>query len=163
MMDRLLRRTILSILCVALLSILSCGKESPALLSDRLWVNKLPRGPRDSIAALVLSRAGKRNVGAFYRGSLYRGSHELLNWKQSGENTWTFVLKQDNSTHQVRTQPCNPSAGFDYCIRLIGDPSGIVKYQSRKRWAIRRDPKDSDLPSLPTLQKIIHQDKDFIE
>ena len=57
-------------------------------------------------------------------------------------------MLQDQRDFEVRTKSCKPDLGFDQCILLEGDPKKIVRYQSRKRWAIPRKGKSLDVPAL---------------
>jgi len=128
--------------------LLGCSDKPPAEIADRLWVAKMPTGPRDQVDAFVLSEVGKRSAGSYYHGSLYRGAHDTFTWKSKAKDRGVIHILQDRRDYEVRTEPCKPDRGFDQCILLQGDPKQIVRYQSRKRWAIPRRGKSLDVPAL---------------
>ncbi|MHC4829724.1 MAG: hypothetical protein ACYTFT_05125 [Planctomycetota bacterium] len=120
-----------------------CGKPSPAKITERLWVSELPTNPRKTISAFVISDVRARKLGVFYRGSVYRGAHDLFRFTAAKGGKGKMQLLQDGSVHPVRTETCEPSKGFDHCILVHGDPTGVVRYQSRKRWALRKKSAES--------------------
>jgi hypothetical protein len=125
----------------AALGSVSCTEAPAAEVSDRIWISALPAGPRDSFSAVVLTSRANKGLGMFYQGSIYRGGYDLVSWKSQGVGRFQLELLQTKSRHEIRSEPCQPAAGFDYCVRLIGDPSGTVRYYSRKRWTLRRKAK----------------------
>jgi hypothetical protein len=145
------RASIRSLSLLALLGLTAlagCSKKPPAEVADRLWVAQMPTGPRSQIDAFVLTQAGKRSVGTFYHGSLFRGAHDSFLWTTKSNDRGVIHLLQDQRDFEVRTKPCKPDSGFDQCILLEGDPKKVVRYQSRKRWAIPRRGKSLDVPAL---------------
>lgn len=118
----------------------ACGGddgEAPAL-QNRLWLSKLPKQARDEVGALVITRAGERKqYGALYRGSVVRGSFELFEWLPEEGGRAHMRLLQDDRSVKIRTEACEPDAGFQLCVLVHGDPLGEVRYQSRKRWGLR--------------------------
>lgn len=126
-----------------------CGKAPSANLTERLWVSDLPTNPKASISMFVISDVKARKLGVFYRGSLYRGAHDLFRW--TGDDSGRrgkMQLLQDGAVHKVHTETCEPSRGFDFCVLVHGDPTGVVRYQSRKRWALR----NKDVSTLDVTQ-----------
>ena len=132
----------------ALSTFAACSKGPPAEVADRLWVAEMPTSPRSTIDAFVLTEVGKRSVGSFYHGSLYRGTHDSFLWTTKAKDRGVIHMLQDQRDHEVRTRSCKPTTGFDQCILLEGDPKGVVRYQSRKRWSIPRRGKSVDVPEL---------------
>ncbi len=134
---------------VALLaaSLLGCGDKPPSDVADRLWVSQMPTGPRDQIDAFMLTEVGKRAVGSYYHGSLYRGAHDSFTWKAKSKDRGVIRILQDERDYEVKIEPCKPDRGFDQCILLQGDPKKVVRYQSRKRWAVPRRGKSVDVPA----------------
>jgi hypothetical protein len=130
------------------LTVAGCSKGPPADVADRLWVAEMPTGPRSHVDAFILTEVGKRSVGSFYHGSLYRGAHDSFLWKTKAKDRGVITILQDQRDYEVRTKACKPDRGFDQCILLEGDPNKIVRYQSRKRWAIPRRGKTLDVPAL---------------
>lgn len=133
---------------VALLSLGACSKAPPADIADRLWVAEMPTSPRSQVDAFVLTEVGKRAGGSFFHGSLFRGSHDSFLWTSKSKDRGVIRILQDQQDFEVRTRSCKPTVGFDQCILLEGDPKGVVRYQSRKRWAIPRRGKSLDVPAL---------------
>lgn len=115
-----------------------CGGPPPPDVTERLWVSELPTGPRQPISAFVISEVRGRKLGVFLHGSVYRGSHDLFRWSGEDQGTGRLELLQDGAVYEVRTEGCTPDRGFDHCLLLHGDPTGVVRYQSRKRWALRK-------------------------
>lgn len=125
-----------------------CSKKPPSEVADRLWVAEMPSGPRDRVDAFVLTEVGKRSVGSYYHGSLYRGVHDSFTWTSKAKDRGVIRILQDQRDFEVRFEPCKPDRGFDQCILLHGDPKKVVRYQSRKRWSIPRRGKNLDVPAL---------------
>jgi hypothetical protein len=136
-----------------------CRNKPPADIADRLWVAEMPTGPRSHVDAFVLTEVGKRSVGSFYHGSLYRGAHDSFTWISKGKDRGVIHILQDQRDYPVQTRPCKPDRGFDQCILLEGDPKKIVRYQSRKRWAIPRRGKSVDVPEL--MLELAEDDEDL--
>lgn len=148
---------------VALTALSGCKNAPPAEIADRLWVSSMPTGPRDRVDAFVVTEVGKRSAGSFFHGSVYRGSHDSFTWKATGKDRGTIHLLQDRRDYEVRTRPCKPDAGFDMCMELLGDPTGVVRYQSRKRWAIPRRGKGAQALDVPHLVRELADDDDDLE
>jgi hypothetical protein len=139
-----------------------CRQKPPSELADRLWVAQMPEGPRDRVDAFVLTEVGKRSVGSFYHGSLYRGAHDSFTWTTKAKDRAVLRLLQDQRDFPIKLEPCKPDRGFDQCILLQGDPKRVVRYQSRKRWAIPRRGKSLDVPTLmQTIAEENDQEFDF--
>lgn len=128
-----------------------CSKGPPADIADRLWVAEMPTGPRSHVDAFVVTEVGKRSVGTYYHGSMYRGAHDSFLWTTKAKDRGVIRILQDQRDFEVKTKPCKPDRGFDQCILLEGDPKKIVRYQSRKRWAIPRKGKGAGGVDVPTL------------
>lgn len=127
----------------------ACSKPAPDAIVDRLWVSSMPTSPRSTVDALMITDVGKRSVGSFYHGSLYRGAHDSFTWTSKGKDKGEIRLLQDQRAHAVQVRSCKPDVGFDQCILLEGDPKGVVRYQSRKRWVIpKRGKKQLDMQGV---------------
>lgn len=133
---------------IAASALTGCGDKPPSDVADRLWVAKMPTGPRDRVDAFVLTEVGKRAAGTYYHGSLYRGAHDSFTWSSKGKDRGIIRILQEERDYEVRIEPCKPDRGFDQCILLQGDPKQVVRYQSRKRWAVPRRGKSLDVPAL---------------
>ncbi|PRP95415.1 hypothetical protein ENSA5_38800 [Enhygromyxa salina] len=131
-----------------MLSLGACSKGPPADVADRLWVAEMPTSPRSHVDAFVITEVGKRNVGSFYHGSLYRGAHDSFLWTTKAKDRGVIRILQTERDYEIQTKACKPDLGFDQCILLEGDPNKIVRYQSRKRWVIPGKGKSLDVPTL---------------
>ncbi|EDM78855.1 DNA gyrase subunit B [Plesiocystis pacifica SIR-1] len=128
-----------------------CNNKAPAKLTDRLWVSEMPLGPRDQVDAMVITEVAKRSAGSFYHGSVYQGSYDSFTWKQKGKDRGVVHMLQAQRSYEVRTRDCKPTRGFDLCVELVGDPTGVKRYQSRKRWAIPRRGKGAQALDVQSL------------
>lgn len=137
---------LLTVLCGPLAA---CGGDETTSLGNRLWIDHMPADRRDPIAAVTLGEAaaGGATAGVFYRGSIFRGSFDTFTWKQHEEGRAELTLLQEQKTVKVRIEGCEPDAGFDYCVYLHGDPQGVRRYQSRRRWGGRGRP-GADMTAL---------------
>lgn len=117
-----------------------CGQGGEMKLENRLWINRLPSSPKANVAAMMIldDRVGHQ-FGSFYRGSLYRGNHDLFAWSRQGTSKGQIRQLQTGKKFKVSYESCRPDAGFDYCIILQGDPSKIRRYQSRKNWKLGKE------------------------
>lgn len=112
--------------------------ESVAI-HDRLWLTAVPKKPRDEVSAFLVVRASEaRQYGFLFKGSLLRGTYDTFHWAPEGEDRAKLTTIQDDKVHKIRTETCEPDAGFQYCVQLHGDPQGTTRYQSRKRWGLGR-------------------------
>ncbi len=116
----------------------ACGGKGEAAATERLWISTVPTSPKQPITAFLATRTGDgKYIGAFFRGSLYRGGHDVFTWTdRKGGAELKFM--QDGSGARLRFEACTPSKGFDHCLLVEGDPTGTRRYQSRKRWTVRR-------------------------
>lgn len=140
-----------------------CGSKDDATAAERLWISTVPTSPKQPISAFVATKAKDgKYIGAFFTGSLYRGGHNVFTWSpRSGGADLVFL--QDGSKARLRFESCKPSKGFDHCLMVKGDPTGTGRYQSRKRWAVRRG-KAEAIPSqlIPqTIAELAEDDEDL--
>ena len=121
-------------------SLAGCGGgDEPLPLHNRLWLSKLPTKPTDTVGAMIVLQAaeGRAQYGALYRGSVVRGGFELFEWKPEADGRARLRLLQDDKLVKIRTEACKPDVGFHACVMLHGDPSGTVRYQTRRRWGVK--------------------------
>lgn len=141
---RLSRPATLCLLTVAATTLLAagCRGQPPGetvAVHDRLWLTAVPKKPRDEVSALLIIRASEaRQYGFLFKGSLLRGTYDTFHWAPEGEDRAKLTTIQDDKVHKIRTEACEPDAGFQYCVQLHGDPQGTTRYQSRKRWGLGR-------------------------
>jgi hypothetical protein len=114
-----------------------CGGGT-ATATERLWVSAMPTDPKEKITAFVTMASGSHYEGAFFQGSLFRGSHDVFRWNDAGKGRAKLQFLQDNKKIELRFETCKPRRGFDHCLAVAGGPGGTVEYQSRKRWVVRR-------------------------
>lgn len=138
----------------------SGGAATP---TERLWVSGVPTSPRESISAFVTMKSGDEHIGSFFRGTLYRGSHDVFKWKDTGKDKARIVLLQDEKKVDLKLKTCEPTTGFDYCLIVESDRTGPQKYYSRKRWVVRRPGKKASAASLfdATLLELAEDDEDL--
>jgi len=119
-----------------------CGSKGDAAAAERLWVSAIPTSPKQPVSAFVATKAKDgKYIGAFYSGSLYRGGQDVFSWVPSSSGAELTFL-QDGAKVRLRFERCKPTKGFDHCLLVKGDPTGAGRYQSRKRWAVRRGKSD---------------------
>lgn len=121
-------------------SLAGCGGgDEPLPLHNRLWLSGLPKKPSDVVGAMIVLQAaeGRAQYGALYRGSVLRGGFELFEWRPEADGRGKLRLLQDGKLVKIRTESCAPDAGFHACLLLHGDPSGTVRYQTRRRWGVK--------------------------
>lgn len=143
----------------------ACGGSEPASPTERLWVSAVPTSTKQELSAFVTTRTGDgKYLGAFFHGSALRGSHDVFEWKDEGKSGAALKFLQDGRTAHVRFETCTPSRGFDHCILVHGDPTGANKYQSRKRWNVRRPGKKSiDAVMIPQVLAELAQDDEELD
>jgi hypothetical protein len=115
--------------------------EQPAetdsrLLSDRIWIDHIPRNERDTIHVfLALSEV---SIGVFQATSQWRGNFEGFRYEASG-NELRMVFPQTGDREAVRTKArrCTEQQ-MDFCLELDGTSRGAKKYYSREGWEIDR-------------------------
>lgn len=116
-----------------------CGGAGEATATERLWVSAVPTRPKQAISAFATTRQGEgKFLGAFFTGTLLRGAHDVFEWRDTGKARVELKFLQDDSRVSVRLERCTPTTGFDHCLLVHGDPKGAVRYQSRKRWVVKR-------------------------
>jgi hypothetical protein len=144
------------LLAISTALLLGCGGGADATATERLWVSGVPTNPKERLTAFITTRTGNdKYLGAFFNGSLYRGGHDVFEWVADGKDSAHLKFMQDGRAVKLRIEKCEPSRGFDHCIRLKGDPMGIERYQSRKRWVVRRPGKKRDIAEGLVTQTIL--------
>lgn len=134
-----------------------CGTTPSTDVTNRLWVSSVPTSPRQGTTAFAIVGTKGRNLGVLHSGSVYESRHQMFTWTAQGEKA-KLVLLQSNEAHAIRIETCKPSRGFDRCVMLQGDPSGAVRYQSRKRWALRgRSGQSASGEAAPSFEQIVSE------
>ncbi len=140
----------------------ACGGSGVASPTERLWVSAVPTSTKQELSAFVTTRTGDgKYIGAFFHGSALRGSHDVFAWKDDGKGGAVLEFLQDGRIAKVRFETCTPTRGFDHCLIVHGDPTGAQRYQSRKRWTVRRPGKKTiDALLVPQILVELAQDDD---
>lgn len=147
--SRFLLAATLCLTGVSVTSLAGCGggDAGPLPLANRLWLSKLPGKTTDVVGVMVVLQPaeGKAQHGVLYRGSIFRGSFEVFEWLPEGEGRARMRFLQDGKSVKIRTEDCKPDLGFHGCVQLHGDPFGVVRYQTRKRWGVRGSAESLDV------------------
>ena len=114
-----------------------CGGGPTDEITERLWVTSLPTKQTQELSAFVTARSGDHYVGAFFRGSAVRGSHDVFKWNDLGKGRARLELLQDGRKLELRFKTCEPVKPFDRCVLVEGN-GRAERYYSRKRWVVRR-------------------------
>lgn len=118
------------------------GDDAPAkLMENRLWIDRLPDGPRDTVQLFVALR--DEALGIFDASSAWRGSYELFHYELHGEQL-RIVYPQTGAGETVRTTAvrCTAPPPMELCLELDGASHGAKRYYSRDDWSI--DGRDVD-------------------
>ncbi|MCA9650432.1 MAG: hypothetical protein H6712_25215 [Myxococcales bacterium] len=142
----------------------SCGGGGAASPTERLWVSGVPTNPKDDLTAFLTMRTEEdRYLGAFFQGTLLRGGHDVFRWTPVGDERAQIEFLQDGKRVALRFETCKPSKGFDHCILVHGDPTGTQRYQSRKRWVVRRPGRKRDATVGMVTQAMLELAEDDAE
>ncbi|MEO1227862.1 MAG: hypothetical protein AAFZ18_03080 [Myxococcota bacterium] len=120
--------------------VMSCGAThdgpSPVKkLTNRVWMDRAPDGPRQRVLSLVLLKKGKRRIGAAVDGSAFRFAVDVLRHRVQGREL-TLVFPQDGRKvrFQVRTWRCDDApAPFDLCLELKAGGRRLVLYSEEQQ------------------------------
>ena len=143
--------------------VLGCGGGA-ATATERLWVSGIPTKPTQQLSAFVTMQTGAQKdaqkdaqteagrkqdplLGAFFRGTLYRGGHDVFEWQDTGKDRARIKFLQDGKKAkpiELELKPCAPKDGFHYCLEVEGKTPYAGKYYSRKRWVVRRPGRKRD-------------------
>lgn len=152
----------LAALLVTSLAVPACGggdDDAAPAVHNRLWITKIPKGAKDEFGLLAIAKVGSRKqYGKLYRGSLVRGSFELFEWIPEEGGRAHMRLLQDDRSVKIRTEKCEPDAGYHLCVVVHGDPLGEVRYQSRKYWGL---PARAGALDLAELRELAEDDADL--
>jgi hypothetical protein len=134
-----------------------CGGKNTGSPTERLWVSGVPKNPKAPITAFITARTtGDKFIGSFFSGSMLRGGHDVFEWRNEGDDAAVLRFLQDGSSNRVRIETCKPTTGFDYCIIMHGDPTRTERYQSRKRWTVRRPGKRREA-GAPSVMEVMFE------
>ena len=104
------------------------------LITDRIWIDHIPRGERDTIQ--VFAAVSEHSVGVFQATSQWRGAFEAFRYETSGgEMRLLFPQTGDRETVRIKARKCNEQR-MDFCLELEGASRGVKRYYSREGWEI---------------------------
>lgn len=113
--------------------------EQADLITDRLWIDHIPRNDRDTIQ--IFAALTQEPVGVFQATSQWKGEFEVFRYEQHG-NELRMLFPQTGTRDRVtaKATECD-RGGMDYCLELDGASRGVKRYYSREGWEIgsRRD------------------------
>ena len=110
------------------------AKTDSNLVTNRLWIDHLPRGERDTIQ--VFAAITEEPIGVFEAASRWKGEFEFFRYEQHGDELRLhFPQTGTRDTVRAKATECN-RGGMDYCLELEGTNHGVKKYYSREGWEI---------------------------
>ena len=105
-----------------------------SLVHDRIWIDHMPRGERDTFQAFLL--VSDQSVGVFQATSAWKGQYEAFRFEQAGDEVRAvYPQTGDRERFTVKARECREQ-GMDYCLELDGGTRGVKRYYSRKGWEI---------------------------
>jgi len=105
------------------------------LVFNRLWVDRLPQGPKDT-ANIFAAVTGRERMGIFQSTSTWKGSYELFQHTASGDKLRVVYPHTDDKENvKVRAWTCGED-DMDYCLELSGASRGVKRYHSQDGWEI---------------------------
>ena len=109
-------------------------KHQENLLTDRLWVDHIPRGERDVFQ--IFAAITEEPLGIFQSTSRWKGEFEMFKYELHGSEL-RIVFPQTGSKEKIaaKATECN-RGGMDYCLELEGSSHGVKRYYSRDGWEI---------------------------
>jgi len=105
-----------------------------SLVTDRIWVERMPQRETDTIHAFVMSDEHAR--GMFFQGSVWKTTTEAFIYELAGsELRTTFPQTASKEIFKVDAHACTVD-GFEVCLEISGGAHGIQHYYSMKAWVI---------------------------
>ena len=104
------------------------------LVADRIWIDHIPRGERDTFRVFAL--VSEHSIGVFQATSQWRGAYEAFRYEAGGgELRLVFPQTGDRETVRAKARRCSEQ-GMDFCLELDGASRGAKRYYSREGWEI---------------------------
>jgi hypothetical protein len=117
----------------------SSEESGPKQLVNQIWLERMPRDPRDMVyVAALIEREGKR-LGVVQRASRWRSHQDVFLWRVDGDRLRTrFPQDGKRFNLQVRTWECEGQAPrpFQLCLEAKRG-NQVLRFFSRKDWVIR--------------------------
>jgi hypothetical protein len=121
----------------------SDAASSKSLVTDRLWIDHVPRGERDTVQVFVA--LSDEAIGVFQATSAWRGGFEAFRFEaHGGELRLVYPQTGDREAVRVKARRCEERA-MDFCLELDGASRGVKRYYSQDGWEIDGA---HDLPAL---------------
>lgn len=111
------------------------------LVTNRVWIDHLPRGERDIVQTVIL--LDDESFGLFGAASQWRGAFEVFRFEQHGtEVRVVYPQTGERETIRAHAKRCNEGA-MDYCLEVEGASRGVKRYYSQEGWEIEGRPADA--------------------
>lgn len=134
------------------------GSGSAELLTDRLWMERLPQQPRELAHVLTLRKVRDHRVGFAAAGSTFRWQVDLVEWSLE-RDVLTLVTKQDDvvTRFDVKVRRCAGEAPkpFDLCLDLRAGGQ-TFHYFSREDWKKLGEPVLSEDEATALVERAAH-------
>ncbi len=112
----------------------TAGPATASLALDRIWIDHIPRGERDTVEVFVA--ISSESIGIFQQAAQWRGAHELFKFEAHGDQLrLVYPHTGDKDKVTARARACS-EGGFDYCLELAGARRGARRYFSLEGWEI---------------------------
>lgn len=109
-------------------------QHDKSLVTDRLWIDHIPRGEKDVVQIFVAIT--EEPLGVFQAASRWKGEFELFRYESHGDE-FRIVFPQTGTRDRARMKAteCN-KGGMDYCLEIEGASRGVKRYYSREGWEV---------------------------
>ena len=108
------------------------------LLTNRPWIDRLPRSERDIIGHLVFLDTGDPRTGAVGRSSTWQQSAERFQWFSEPERlTLTFPQSGKTGTLRFEIRSCTAPEPMNLCLK-IGTGRAAPTLYSSTEWTLDR-------------------------
>ena len=104
------------------------------LVTNRLWLDHIPRGERDTVQVFVA--LDDEAIGVFQAASAWRGGFEAFRFEaHGGELRLLYPQTGDREAVRAKARRCDEK-GMEYCLELDGASRGVKRYYSQDGWEI---------------------------
>ncbi len=113
-------------------------------VTNQVWIDRLPEGPRDMIGHLAMVRLPQGRFGGAGRSSQWRHVVEMFQWSLEGQRLALYFPQDEvKAKLTVRTWECEDEAPapFELCMEISNGRRSATFY-SRHEWHI--EPKDAE-------------------
>ena len=119
------------------------------LLTNRPWIDRLPRSERDVIGHLVFLDAGEPRTGAVGRSSTWQQSAERFQWVSAPDHL-TLTFPQSGKTGKLRyeVRACTAPEPMNLCLK-IGPGRAAPTLYSSTEWTLDRADADAVRSAIP--------------